>query len=128
MLYQQPTMPLKGRHTVMDSITLQMIVTVSSIIAANAVTLKWLRADLAKHAEVVENHRLNIRDLYKGMNDMMTKQEIAELVTQSNNYVKEDLEAHKVTMTVMSDNVVNMTVPLARMDERMKNRRGGEHD
>ena len=112
----------------MDNITLQMIVTISSIIAANAVTLKWLKSDLAKHAEVVENHRLNIRDLYKVMNDMMTKQEIAELVRQSNEYLKDELSMHKTTMTVMSDNVVNMTVAFARMDERMKGRREGEHD
>ena len=106
----------------MEMITTEMVIAALVVLGSNGITLKWLKSDIKKAGERSENHRQNIRDLYKRTNDMMSKQEIVELVRQVNEPMKEDIHTTNQTLKILSENVVNMTVTIARMDERMKNR------
>ena len=106
----------------MDNITIQMVIAGIAIVAGNGITLKWIKSDIAKAVKRSDNHRDNIRHLYTRTNDMMTKKEIAELVAAINAPLSSDINETKETMKIIAENVVNMTIAVARMDERMKTR------
>ncbi len=123
----------------LEDITFQMIITAVVVVASNGVTLRWLKSDLSKHEkrldEYVERNdvlckgrRDNIHELYERTNNMLSKEETATLIKDCVTPIKEDTKDMKKHMNTMADSMTQMTVSVARMDERMKNRTPNERN
>jgi len=97
---------------IMDGITIQMLVTAVIIVVTNVITLKWLKSDLAKTDKNVERQGKEIHSFYTKSNDMLTKGEFKEHTSQIND-----------SMSSVATTVAEISVSIARMDERMKARR-----
>ena len=104
----------------MEDITFKMVVGAIVVLVTNVVTLKWMRSDLKKLEMRLDAHSKRIANIYERMDKTMEKAEITELVMQCTKVIKEDNQETKETVRIMSDNVVQMTVSFARLDERFK--------
>lgn len=107
-----------------------IVVYVVGSIASLVISHRWLRADIDAIKEsdikVALNFNNKITRLYTRTDDMMTKKEIAELLTLSTGPIKEDTQELKATMILMSESINQMTINFARMDERMKLAQNGD--
>ena len=97
----------------LEHITLEMVVTGVFIVAANIITLKWIRRDLNKHDKHIES-------LFERTGKMMSKNEIALMVKEVIHPVQNELTELKSAVSAMAGSVHAMSISVARMDERQK--------
>ena len=113
-----------------EEIPLRYILSAVVYVVFNVVSLiwsvKWIRADIKNmkesEIEVAKNFNAKVKRLYDRTDNMMSKQEIAELVSGCVNPIKEDTQEMKASIHTMSESITQMSVSFARMDERMKTR------
>ncbi len=103
----------------MEDISISSVAAAVTLVVGNVVGLKWVRSDL-------EKNRVKIDDLSTKLDKTMTKAEISEMVKQCVDPIKSTLADSKTSMDNLNANVLNMTVAVARMDERMKTFRHDE--
>jgi hypothetical protein len=97
----------------LEHITPQVLFYVLALILSNAATVKWIRRDIDKH-------EVSLDRLVERMNIMMTKKEIAALVEGVIHPISTSMDEVKTSMTSVSQDMSEVTVSVARMDERMK--------